>query len=407
MALAQEAETMGRYDPFKETSTSREHRQAFLYQSDQHRHTTASTNTRGGFLPIWQLAVIGALTTLVADIATHPVDCIKTLQQSDVAWELGLVDDFPKAVEYLWTTCGLPGFFRGFLTYSITDAMAGALKFATWESWKQRMVDCHPQQQQHQQDLVKQYALLWVGAGLAFMASSIFLVPGEFVKQQLQMGCYSGFPEAVTGIWQSQGLSGFFTGYDAVCYRDVPYTMMELGLYEMFKRFTINENHAKHQQQQEQQQQLLLQEDFDNNKAPTPTAIVSDPPAWQELMAASATGAVAAFLTQPFDTIKTKIMVDTGAAEAGFWTCFHHTMDVHGFWALFSGVEARVACIVPFLCIYLPLYDTLKRLLEKQQAESRQNGSGMIFEDSRPLTLLSTRETSSTLIPHALQTVDI
>lgn len=36
-------------------------------------------------------------------------------------------------------------------------------------------------------------------------------------------------------IWRTEGLPGFFTGYKATLMRDVPYTMLELGLYDNFK----------------------------------------------------------------------------------------------------------------------------------------------------------------------------
>ena len=36
-------------------------------------------------------------------------------------------------------------------------------------------------------------------------------------------------------IFQTEGILGFFAGYGATLLRDVPYTMMELGLYENIK----------------------------------------------------------------------------------------------------------------------------------------------------------------------------
>ena len=87
--------------------------------------------------------------------------------------------------------------------------------------------------------------LLFVGAALAFVASSITLVPGEVLKQALQMEQYESLPAAVQGIYQHSGWAGFYTGYEAVLCRDVPYTMLELGLYELFKRFTVETSMAQ------------------------------------------------------------------------------------------------------------------------------------------------------------------
>ena len=72
-------------------------------------------------------------------------------------------------------------------------------------------------------------------AALAFVASSFVLVPGELIKQRLQTGQYSGVLDGVGSIWRGDGPRGFYAGYAAVCFRDVPYTMLELGLYDNLK----------------------------------------------------------------------------------------------------------------------------------------------------------------------------
>lgn len=270
-------------------------------------------------LPLVQLALAGALTTFLADVAIHPMDCIKTLQQSDVGWELGLHNDLGKAAQYLWVTSGPSGFYHGFLVYAGSDALAGAAKFATWEWWKRSMPS----------------NVLFLGAGIAFLSSSMFLVPGELVKQQLQMGLYPDFWSAVYGIWGLSGLEGFFVGYDATCYRDVPYTMLELGVYELVKKAI---------------------KDMDDKDSTL-----------REIGAASITGATAAFLTTPMDTIKTKLMISKEVTN--YWECVMNTVDSHGLAGLFCGMEARISWILPFVCIYLPLYDKLKRTLVQRHQE--------------------------------------
>ncbi len=271
-------------------------------------------------VPLVQLALAGAVTTFVADVMIHPMDCIKTLQQSDLGWELGLHNSLGDAAQYLWTTSGLAGFYHGFLVYAGSDALAGAAKFATWEWWKRNMPS----------------TILFVGAGIAFLSSSLFLVPGELVKQQLQMGLYPDFSAAVQGIAGSAGVEGFLVGYDATCYRDVPYTMLELGVYELLKKA------------------------FDNESKST----------LREVGAASITGAIAAFLTTPMDTIKTKLMLSEESCN--YWDCAMNTLESHGVEGLFSGMEARISWIVPFVCIYLPLYDNIKRLLIQRHEETQR-----------------------------------
>ena len=135
----------------------------------------------------------------------HPIDCIKTLQQTDAGLDLG----FWQASKALYAQSGngWSGFYRGFLVYAIADGCGGALKFSVWETWKSQTTEWTKTQ------LLPNWIVLWMGAGLAFVASSVLTVPGELLKNQLQVGNFAGLNEAVTGIYQEAGVGGFFNGY--------------------------------------------------------------------------------------------------------------------------------------------------------------------------------------------------
>jgi len=175
-------------------------------------------------------------------------------------------------------------------------------------------------------------------AAIAFVASSVVLVPGELIKQRLQMGQYSTIGGAVKDIWSTEGPLGFFTGYSGVCLRDIPYTMFELGLYENFKSFYL-----KMKNKDSSGEVKITQMD--------------------EIVAAAITGGLTGYLTNPLDMIKTKLMVD-GPLYNGFFDCVRKTVAQNGVGSLFQGGAARVAWLMPFTAIYLPLYDILKRRLE-------------------------------------------
>ena len=113
--------------------------------------------------------------------------------------------------------------------------------------------------------------------------------------------------------------------------------MLELGLYEQFKGVLMSTSPRR-----------------------TGTTPVPSMDAWQEVLAAAATGGVTALATTPIDVIKTKLMVDH---YDGFFDCLLLTVSHHGIPALFAGVYARIGWIVPFTAIYLPTYDFLKRRL--------------------------------------------
>lgn len=301
-------------------------------------------------LPLWQLAAAGSVTTFFADILMHPVDCVKTVQQSGEA-DMGL----GAAASWLWTTAGIAGFFHGFLVYALADAVSGAIKFSVWEAWKAHTApltdggDAAGDADDGGPGLrLPPALLLFAGAALAFVANSVTLVPGEFLKNQLQMQRYASLPEAVAGVRAASGVAGFYQGYEAVLLRDVPYTMLELVLYEIFKdRLTEARRRSRPATEME---------------APPPALS-----AWDEVAAAALTGALTAVATTPLDTVKTKLMVDAEFAGASFAECLATTVHEHGPGAVFAGVLARVAWIVPFTVVYLPTYDALKRLLGERR----------------------------------------
>lgn len=267
-------------------------------------------------VPLFQLALAGSATTFLADACIHPIDCIKTIQQSNFGAEM----NFMEAATFLFETSGIRGFFNGLFIYACSDAVGGAIKFAFWETWKKKFDD--PK-------------MVWPGAALAFVAASVAIVPGEFFKQQLQMSHFDTLGEAMTSVYHADGLAGFFVGYDAVILRDVPHTMLELCFYDFFK--------------------------LSGTLWPKSSG---EPRDVHPLLAACMTGSIAGLATTPMDAIKTKIMVEGSYDSA--WDCFAATVDAHGWGGIWAGALARVMWIAPFTMLYLPTYDFLhKTLLER------------------------------------------
>jgi len=178
-------------------------------------------------------------------------------------------------------------------------------------------------------------------AALAFVSSSVVLVPGELIKQRIQMGQVSSVSNGISTIWKNEGFFGFFTGYSGVCLRDIPYTMIELGLYDNLKSFYYK----------------LKNNNLKEGEKAMPLSQAED------ILAAAVTGGIAGFLTGPLDMIKTKLMVNSDL-YSGFVDCLSKSVTDNGLPSLFQGSGARVAWLVPFTALYLPLYDYFKRSRE-------------------------------------------
>jgi len=215
-------------------------------------------------------------------------------------------------------------------TYIFCDGVAGSIKFATYEALKKYT----------KKNVKEEYygAALFGCAAAAFIASSFVLVPGELIKQRLQNGDYTSLANGISTIFKNEGCGGFYTGYAAVCFRDVPYTMLELGLYDNLKSaylFFKNRSNKKGGKSYE-----ITQAD--------------------EIVCAALTGGITGYVTNPLDSIKTKIVLD-GSMYSGFMDCFRQSVAAGGVGSLFNGGAARVSWLMPFTAIYLPIYETLKR----------------------------------------------
>mmetsp|Transcript_793 Transcript_793/g.1029 ORF Transcript_793/g.1029 Transcript_793/m.1029 type:complete len:192 (+) Transcript_793:218-793(+) len=186
------------------------------------------------------------------------------------------------------------------------------------------------------------------------IASSFILVPGEVIKTRLQTGMIKSMAEGVSSILRTEGIMGLFAGYYATLIRDLPYTILELGIYENIK--TLIRRHNLHQ------------------KNPSQQSGVGSISQSEELLAAAVTGGFVALVTTPLDLVKTKLMMQStsGGAYTGFLDALRSIYGSGGMPALFVGSLARVTWLLPFTTIYLGVYEASKRLLLQQQIAAKQ-----------------------------------
>lgn len=278
------------------------------------------------------LATAGVIASMVGVSVMHPVDCIKTLQQSGAGKGLNIFS----AAKKIASNFGVGGFYRGIGPALYTESSAAMLKFPVYEGLKTAMVR-HVPVQYHSSGM-------FGCAILAALCASITTVPGEVVKQRLMVGSdTTKIGELMRGIFKQNGILGFYAGYAACCLRDVPFTVFQLALYDVVK-------------------QLMLKYVKKNSDGLTQV---------DEIICGGITGGITGFLTAPCDLLKTKIMVD-GHLYNGLLDCIRKTVEEGGVGSLLNGAGARVAWLTPFNAIYLPIYEVMKRKLE-QSGNNKQN----------------------------------
>lgn len=268
------------------------------------------------------LFLCGLVATALGDFIMHPIDTIKVTQQS-----AKVAVDIVQTAKGIFAKGGILGFYSGVIPYCTADGLSGAIKFAAFELSKifveaRIPVKYHPLAQ-------------FVCAAGAMLACSVVLVPGEVIKTRLQTGMVSSVIQGITDTIKQDGIGGLFAGYSATMIRDVPYTMLELGLYENFKSMI----------RKAQKRETLTQQ--------------------EELAAAAVTGGFTGFVTTPLDLIKTRLMLQStsGGQYKGVFDALTSIYQEGGINALFVGSAARVSWLLPFTTIYLGIYEVCKRNL--------------------------------------------
>ena len=286
-------------------------------------------------LNLVELFLCGLVATALGDFIMHPIDTIKVTQQG-----AGVAVGVFQTAKNIFTKGGLMGFYPGVIPYCTADGLAGAVKFAAFELSrvfveKRVPVKFHPWTQ-------------FACAAGAMVACSLVLVPGEVIKTRLQTGLIPGVFQGIAQILKQDGIGGLFAGYYATMVRDIPYTMLELGLYENIKTLIRKVQKRENLTQQE------------------------------ELAAAAFTGGFTGFVTTPLDLVKTKLMMQstTGGQYSGVLDALTSIYKTGGVGALFVGSAARVAWLLPFTTIYLGIYEFSKRqviiMKKKARAEGRK-----------------------------------
>lgn len=243
---------------------------------------------------------------------------------------------------YILKTQGIAGLYQGVVPYVVGDGLSGAVKFGTFEMAYAVAKRAVP---------LKYHKLIsFLCAAVAMLACSFVLVPTEVIKTRLQAGSVSSVSQAIVTILQLDGFKGLYAGYFATLVRDIPYTMLELGIYENLKGF-------------------LRQLREKGKASSTDSSVAND-----ELLAAAITGGVSAFITTPLDLVKTKLMMQTGAdvAYRGVWDVITQLYSQGGLNGLFVGSAARVAWLLPFTTIYLGVYEKIKRSLKARKERNFQ-----------------------------------
>ena len=96
----------------------------------------------------------------------------------------------------------------------------GVLVFGSYEVYKERLQKQFPN--------TEPMLIFALASVLGDLTGSMCLCPSEVIKQKMQAGMFRNEREAITSIWRSRGLFGFYEGYSGGLVRDVPFRVVQL-----------------------------------------------------------------------------------------------------------------------------------------------------------------------------------
>lgn len=303
--------------------------------------------------------IAGSLAAAGAVAVMHPMDTVKTLIQKTATVTATVTAGGTRATTSstniigalldTFRSQGIGAFYKGISPSLVSQVPSSAIKFTAYEAFSQLGRRYFPQ-------FNGSGIIDYTCAALAFFACSVTLIPGELLKQRLQAGVFPNMATAFINTIRNEGFRALYTGYAATLIRDVPYTMLEFGLYAQFKRTF----------------RLVSQK-----KELTPG---------EEVLLGGAAGGCTGFLTTPLDLAKTRLMTQPVGKVRQYNGVIDTLVKIaknEGFPSLFKGSIPRVVWLVPFTALYFGIHEATKRSLLSRRMSLLASQGGQVEKDSK------------------------
>ncbi|KAI9349480.1 mitochondrial carrier domain-containing protein [Zopfochytrium polystomum] len=300
----------------------------------------------------------------------HPIDTLKTRMQASA----GAGGSARSALSFrsLFSPEMARVLGRGFVASVMGAGPQGGLRLSSYEYAKSHLLAHHHRSPTASSPSYSAnlgpMAASAVAAVIGDLASSIVKVPREVVTARLQTAKVAAGEkpmssmQMVSSIVRQQGPLGLFRGFWSTTTRDAPFMVILFTTYEAFKQY---QHHFV----------FGIPTDDEDDDPLTITTLKST-------LFGGVSGALAGFLTTPFDVIKTKVMtspVEVGApgraAAASMWSVARSLARSAAIpispakrllgpsSAFFTGAAARSVWWFGICSIFFPIYERSKETM--------------------------------------------
>jgi solute carrier family 25 S-adenosylmethionine transporter 26 len=259
----------------------------------------------------WRFAIAGGVGGICAAFVCYPLDTIKTRLQASTA-----------TIDYIQTSRHI-SLYKGFSMSFMSIPLAGVY-LGTYESVKQ---------------LLPKYRItdVWlvnpISAFIGQCVATTIGTPLDVVRQQLQIGLRATLTQNLQYVYKQEGIRGFYAGYIANLLRNVPFSIINMTLYETLKKRSKQNNGGEEL----------------NTLQHATNGMISN--------------SITALVTHPMDCIKTKLMTQTSGHYKGVLDCFRKIVIEDGIKNLFTALHYRVGLTAISGFVFFSVFETMKRLL--------------------------------------------
>lgn len=281
-----------------------------------------------------RFAVAGALGCAITHGAMTPMDVVKTkIQLEPETYNKGIVPAFRSIIARDGASALLTGLGPTVVGYAIQ----GALKFGGYEFWKKKAIDYYGLEAARE----NRQAIYLGASAIAEFGADIALCPLEAVRIRLvsQPTFANGLGGGFARIAREEGIGGFYAGFGPILFKQVPYTMAKFAVYEVAFEKICNLTGKK------------------------PSELSESTKTTYNLSAGLIAGLAAAFISQPADTLLSRMNKTKGAPGEGVASRLIGLSKQLGVRGLFGGMGARFVMIGTLTAGQFGLYGSIKSAL--------------------------------------------
>ncbi|KAL7420579.1 mitochondrial phosphate carrier protein [Cryptotrichosporon argae] len=281
-----------------------------------------------------RFALAGALGCAITHGALTPVDVVKTrIQLEPEVYNKGMIGGFRQVIASEGAGALLTGLGPTVVGYSLQ----GAFKFGGYEFWKKKAIDVLGVEGARN----NRQAIYLGASAIAEFFADIVLCPLEATRIRLvsQPTFATGLVPGFLRIVREEGVGALYAGFGPILFKQVPYTMAKFAVFEVAS------------------EQIL------KSWGKTKASLTQGQSTTVNLSAGLIAGMAAAVISQPADTLLSKINKTKGLPGQSTTSRLIQMAGQLGVGGLFTGMGARLVMIGTLTAGQFLIYGDIKKAL--------------------------------------------